>query len=94
MTTAPASLETLVNAALLVVLGGFLLVVGKPVLLPILAAVIVVYVLVSASEALGRLPGVGRLPASLRRALVLLSFAVALFVLTGVVVGTIGQVLA
>ena len=93
MTPAPASIATLVNAALLVVLGGFLLIVGKPVLLPILAAVIVVYVLVSASDALGRLPVVGRLPAALRRALVLLAFAGALFALTGVVVGTIGQIL-
>lgn len=57
-----ASLSTLVNTALLIVLGGFLLVVGKPVLLPILAAIIVVYVLVDASEAMQRVPVIGRLP--------------------------------
>lgn len=89
----PPSLSTLVNAALLVVLGGFLLIIGKGVLLPILAAVIVVYILVSASEALGRVPGIGRLPTPLRRGLVLLAFAAALFVLTGVVVATISQIL-
>ena len=38
----PPTLGVLVNAALLVVLLGFLMIVGKPVLLPILAAVIAV----------------------------------------------------
>lgn len=89
-----ASLPSLVNAALLVVLGGFLLIVGKPVLLPILAAVIAVYILTSASEALGRLPMLGRLPLGLRRLLVLLAFAAAILALSGVVVSTIGQVLS
>lgn len=82
----------LVNTALLVMLGGLFLIVGKPVLLPILAAVITVYLIVSASEALGRVPVIGRLPAALRRGLVLLAFAIALMVLTGVVVGTISQI--
>ena len=88
------SLSVLVNTALLLVLGGFLLVIGKPVLLPILAAIIVVYVLVGASEALGRVPLIGRLPAGMRRTLVLLAFAIGLFALTGVIVDTISQVLS
>lgn len=94
MSVGSRSLSRLVNAALLLVLGGFLLYVGKPVLLPILAAVIVVYILVSASDALGRLPVVGALPATFRRGLVLLAFSLTLFVLTGVVVGTISQIFA
>lgn len=92
MTTHPP-LAVLVNAVLLVVLAGFLLIVGKPVLLPILAAVIAVYVLVDVSEALGRVPVIGRLPAVLRRLLVLLIFAAAMFAVAGVVVKTIGQIL-
>lgn len=88
------SLSTLVNAALLVVLFGFLLVMGKRVLLPILAAVIAVYVLVTASEALGRVPVIRRCPAALRRLLVLLAFAAAIFVLSGVVMGAISRILA
>ncbi|MAX72885.1 AI-2E family transporter [Alterinioella nitratireducens] len=92
--TGPNTLSTLVNAMLMVVLAGYLLKVGQPVLLPILAAVIVVYVLVNLSEALGRLPVIGRLPAALRRFLVLLAFTAALFALTGVVVGTISEILA
>ncbi|MFZ1470388.1 MAG: AI-2E family transporter [Paracoccaceae bacterium] len=89
----PPPLAVLVNAALLVVLIGFLIIVGKPVLLPILAAVIAVYVLVKASEALGRLPVIGRFPAALRRLLVLLIFAAAVLTLAGVVVDTIGRIL-
>ncbi|MDN5786591.1 AI-2E family transporter, partial [Pseudorhodobacter sp.] len=93
MTSDSPPLTVLVNAALLVVLAGFLLVVGKPVLLPILASVIAVYVLVNASEALGRLPVIRRFPKSLRRILVLLIFAAAVLALTGVVVNTITQIL-
>ena len=89
----PPPLAVLVNAALLVVLTGFLMIVGKPVLLPILAAVIAVYVLVKASEALEKLPIIGRFPAALRRALVLLFFAVAVLALTGVIVDTISRIL-
>ncbi len=70
----PQQLALPVNAALLMVLAGFLLLVGKPVLLPILAAVIAVYVLISASEALRRVPLIGRLPPAMRRLLVLLAF--------------------
>lgn len=86
-------LLTLVYAVLLVVLVGFLLVIGKSVLLPILAAVIVVYVLVSASEWLGRLPVLSRLPKGMHRAAVLLTFAGAFIALAFVVIGTIGEIL-
>ncbi len=91
MSTPPLAL--LVNAALLVVLLGFLLIVGKPVLLPILAAVIAVYVLMDASEALGRLPLVGRFSGGVRRFLVLLLFTAAVLLLAGVVINTITQIL-
>lgn len=89
----PPQLSALVNAALLLVLGGLLLIIGKPVLLPILAAVIAVYVLVNASEALGRVPVIGRLSPPLRRALVLLAFTVAVLMLLGVVLDTISRIL-
>ncbi|PRY92885.1 putative PurR-regulated permease PerM [Hasllibacter halocynthiae] len=90
-TPAGQTLATLVQVVLLVLLTGFLLALGKPVLLPILAAVIAVYVLVSASDALGRLPVVGRLPTAIRRFLVLLGFAAAVIALSGIVVDTIGR---
>ncbi|WP_099826204.1 AI-2E family transporter [Oceaniglobus indicus] len=93
MTAGPPPLATLVNSALLVVLAGFLIYIGKPVLLPILAAVIAVYVLLSASDALGRVPVIGRLPPAARQAIVLLGFAVVVTIFTGVVVDTVGRIL-
>ncbi|EKE45254.1 hypothetical protein OCGS_0344 [Oceaniovalibus guishaninsula JLT2003] len=88
------SLGTLVNAALLVVLGGFLLIIGKPVLLPILAAIIAVYILTSASDALGRMPVLRTFPGAFRRFLVLLAFTAVVVLLLGVVVATISQIVA
>ena len=82
------------NTAVLIVALGILLYLGKSVLLPILAAVIVVYVLVNTSAALGRVPVIGRLPESLRRLAVLLIFIAALVVIVGVVVSTISQILS
>ena len=63
----PAALLTL----LLVVV---LLTIGQPVLLPILLAVIAVYILVETEAALARLPGLGRLPRIVLRGLVLILF--------------------
>ncbi|HEY9039639.1 MAG TPA: AI-2E family transporter [Roseovarius sp.] len=89
----PQQLALPVNAALLMVLAGFLLLVGKPVLLPILAAVIAVYVLISASEALRRVPLIGRLPPAMRRLLVLMAFTLVVMLLLGVVIDTISRIL-
>lgn len=89
----PQQLALPVNAALLVVLAGFLLLIGKPVLLPVLAAVIAVYVLINASEALRALPLLGRLSAPVRRLLVLLAFTFVVVVLLLVVVDTFGRIL-
>ena len=61
----------------LVVLVGLFLVIGKSLLLPIVVAVISVYVLIAASDAVGRLPGCRRLPEWLRRAVVLSTFLLA-----------------
>ncbi|MFD2738709.1 AI-2E family transporter [Sulfitobacter aestuarii] len=93
MNSAPSALPRLLNAALLIVLVGFMLMVGKPVLLPILAAVIAVYVLLSASQALARVPLLARLPAALHRLLVLLAFTAAVLMLLGVVISTTSQIL-
>ncbi|WP_367715628.1 AI-2E family transporter [Nitratireductor sp. GISD-1A_MAKvit] len=84
----------LVLAIILMVMVGWLLVIGKSVLMPIFIAVISVYVLLTASEALGRLPVIGLLPQWTRRALVLAIFVFALLVLASVMVGTAEQVIA
>ncbi|WP_108482029.1 AI-2E family transporter [Oceaniglobus ichthyenteri] len=88
------SFQTLVLVALFVVLLGYLLIIGKVVLLPIFVAVISVYILVSASDWMGRQPVMGWLPTWARRALVLLGFIIAIAALTGVVISTAVQLAA
>lgn len=92
----PATLrafQALVLAVLFAVLIGHLLVVGKAILLPIFVAVISVFVLVSASDWLGRQPLTRGLPLWARRTLVLVAFVLAIAALTTVIVQTAGQVL-
>ena len=50
----------------------------KPVLLPVLIAVISVYILFDVTARLGQVPVIGLLPSILRRILVLLAFTVVL----------------
>lgn len=87
-------LVILVLVLIAVTLIGWLLVLGKNMLLPIFMAVISVYVLVSASDWMGRQPGLRVLPGWLRRMLVLLVFVLALALLGGVIITTAGQVAA
>ncbi|MDO5604564.1 MAG: AI-2E family transporter [Paracoccus sp. (in: a-proteobacteria)] len=86
-------LLAVVLALVLVALVGMFLIMGKSLLLPVFVAVISVYVLVAASDAIGRLPGGRRLPDSLRRVVVLALFMLAVLVLGGVMVSTAGQVM-
>lgn len=88
------SFAVLVLTLVGIAVTGWLLVLGKGLLLPIFIAVISVYILVSTSDWMGRQPGLERLPAWLRRALVLLLFVLALATLTGVIITTTGQVVA
>lgn len=85
-------LLTVVLGLALVALIGLFLVIGKALLLPIVVAVISVYVLIAASDAVGRLPGCRRLPEWLRRALVLAAFLLAVMWLGGVMVATAEQI--
>jgi AI-2 transport protein TqsA len=75
----------------LVLMMGWLLVVGQAILLPIVLAVIAVYILTTAAEALGRVPLAGRLPLMLRHGLVLLGFTLAVGALALVVSVTLDQ---
>ena len=61
---------------------GWLLHIGKPVLLPVLIAMIVVYVLSAAAQRMQSIPILGRLPGFARRALVLFLFAIGMLLLT------------
>lgn len=64
-TPAPlGALRTITYGTLLVILIGYLLVVGQGLILPILIALISVYVMGSADTVLGNLRGCGRCPRS------------------------------
>lgn len=76
----------------LIGLTGLFLVIGKSLILPIVVAVISVYVLTAASDVVGRVPGGRHLPEWLRRLAVLLAFLLAVLSLGGVMVSTAGQI--
>ena len=73
---------------------GWLLWIGKPVLLPVISAVISVYVLSTAADAMQRVPVLGRLPGWGRRALILLAFTVGVVLLFVLVINNLAQVAA
>lgn len=83
---------TLVLAVVLVIALGWLLVAGRQIILPIVTAVISVYVMMSASDMLGRMPVLNRAPQVLLRALVLLAFSVAVLAFAVVVAGTVREI--
>jgi predicted PurR-regulated permease PerM len=66
-----APLLNLVLALGLVLMVGWLLVIGQAIILPVVMAIIAVYVVTTAAEALERVPLIGRLPDVARRGLVL-----------------------
>ncbi len=84
---------TFFRAAVLAFLAGWLLVIAQGLLLPIFAAVISVYVLTAAADAMGRLPLLGHLPSLARRILVLIIFTLCLVALGLVLAVTIDQLI-
>lgn len=87
-------LQTLVLSLLLIVMSGWLLHIGRDVLLPVFVALIAVYVLVATADWLARVPLLGRLPVWARRLLVLLGFFAAAFFLVLIMIATAEQVMA
>ncbi|MBY6092107.1 AI-2E family transporter [Pseudooceanicola sp. 502str34] len=76
----------------LVLMLGWLLHIGKAVLLPVMLAMIALYIVTSAASRLQRVPLMGRLSAPLRRALVLLLFAAIVGLVITYLVSTLSQV--
>lgn len=89
-----APLLNLVLSVILTIAVGWLLVAGQQIILPIVTAVISVYVMVSASEALGRLPLLKHAPPILLRVLVLAAFTVLLLGFAVVVAGTVREIVS
>ena len=87
-------LLNLVLSLALVMMIGWLLIIGRGVLLPIVFAIIAVYILTTAAQALGRLPGIRRLPTVLVHGLVLLLFTFAMVALSLIVSITLNDLVA
>lgn len=85
-------LQILTLSVLLTVLVGHILVVGRSILLPMVIAVITVYIHVTASEWLSRQPGGRLLPDWLRQLVVLGAFIAVIGVMGGIVGAMAGQV--
>jgi predicted PurR-regulated permease PerM len=81
-------------AIALTLMLGWLLWIGRPVLLPVLAAVISVYVLLTAAATMRRMPVVGRLPDWALHTLILIFFTIGMGLLFVLVINNLGQVLA
>lgn len=71
------------------IMVGWLLYVGRPILLPVIAALISLYVLSAAARGLGRVPGLGRAPGWLRRAIVLAAFVAGAVLLSGMIASNV-----
>ena len=81
-------------AILLAIMVGWLLVVGKDILLPIVIAVLSAYVMSNASRALGRWPVTRLLPPLLRRLVLLMAFIGVIIAFNGVVIVTVRDLVA
>lgn len=92
MSRATEALLILTLSVLLALMVGWILMIGKSIILPIVVAVISVYVLSAASEALGRWHVTAWLPGMARRFVVLVTFVAVMGALAGVVIAT-GQAL-
>ena len=88
------TLRNATYAIALTLMLGWLLWIGRPVLLPVIAATISVYVLSTAAESMKDFPVIDRLPAWVRRAIILLAFAVAVVFLFILVINNLAQVAA
>ncbi|MGO4917749.1 AI-2E family transporter [Pseudogemmobacter sp. W21_MBD1_M6] len=78
---ASMKIATFTYATALAIMLGWLLWIGKPVLLPVLAAVIAIYVLSEATIWLAKLPVLRHAPSWMLRLILLAGFSFALFVL-------------
>jgi predicted PurR-regulated permease PerM len=75
-------LRALVHGTVLLLIIGWLLYIGKAILVPAVLGAVIVYIIVGLAHALGRLPGIGRaLPLQLRYLCSMLAIGLAFFLL-------------
>lgn len=92
-TPKPGTLQTITYATLLVTLIGYLLVVGYGLILPILIALISVYIMGAVDNYLASWPGTRHMPAFLRRLLLILAFIGILAAFTSLIIVTVQQLI-
>jgi predicted PurR-regulated permease PerM len=83
-----------VLAVILVIALGWLLMIGRSLILPLLTSVIVVYVIVTATNALARQPGLRRLPQVVLRFAVLMVIVIVIGAIAVVVASTVREIAA
>lgn len=90
----PVPLRTAFYATALITLIGYLLIIGKALIVPILLALISVYILSAADRALARVPLLASLPSVLRRFILLVGFLCLFAALTWLIVSTVQDLIA
>lgn len=85
--------QTFVMAILLIMLLGWLLEAGKGIALPVLGAIMWLYIITGAANALGRLPLVKHLPLFVRRMIIFIAFVVGLTLFGGALIITVERIL-
>jgi predicted PurR-regulated permease PerM len=88
------SLPRLFYGVGLAVMVGWVLVIARPIILPVMAAIIVAYVVLGLAELIGRVPGLRALPAALRYALAVAGCLAGIGLIMWLMVVNFGQVAA
>ena len=84
------SLPRLFYGVGLALMAGWVLVIARPIILPVMASIIVAYVVLGLAELIGRVPGLGNMPPALRYALAVGGCLAAVAVMLWLIVGNFG----
>lgn len=88
------NLSTITYGTALAIMLGWLLWIGKPILIPVIAAIIALYVLTAVAEALARLPVLRRAPPWGLRIIVLVGFTALILLLFFLIITNFARVAA
>ena len=86
------SLPRLFYGVGLALMAGWVLVIARPIILPVMASIIVAYVVLGLAELIGRIPGLGNIPPALRYALAVGGCLAGVAVMLWLIVGNFGEV--
>ncbi len=85
--------RNLVYGVFLAIMIGWILSIGRGVILPVVASLILAYIVLGLAESVGRLPWIGRhVPVPVRHLAAILVIVAALFALMSLIVSNLGQV--